>query len=250
MRRRGVSRGRSGRLAWRPARAKVRRQMFRRAVFMIDLTRGERELDIAGRVQAFIRDVVIPYEGDPRIGATGRRTNCVSSWSARPRPRVCSRRTSASPTAGWACITARSPPCSAPRAIRCSGPIALNIMAPDEGNMYLLDKVGNAGAEGTLPAAAGRRRDPLGLLHDRAGRRGRLRPLDDEDHRAPGRQSLGDQRPQVASSPAPTGAACRHHHGQDRARRDHVPGRHARTRRSSSSGCWTPSTAPCRAATR
>ena len=37
------------------------------------------------------------------------------------------------------------------------GPLACNTMAPDEGNMYLLGKVGSAGAEGALPEAAGRR---------------------------------------------------------------------------------------------
>ena len=36
------------------------------------------------------------------------------------------------------------------------GPVALNIMAPDEGNMYLLGKVAIARAEGALPAPAGR----------------------------------------------------------------------------------------------
>ena len=38
---------------------------------MIDLTRGQRETEIAARVDAFIRDVVIPYENDPRIGHHG-----------------------------------------------------------------------------------------------------------------------------------------------------------------------------------
>ena len=41
--------------------------------------------------------------------------------------------------------------------LHAAGPVAaraarLNTMAPDEGNMYLLGKVGSAGAEGALPA--------------------------------------------------------------------------------------------------
>jgi hypothetical protein len=33
------------------------------------------------------------------------------------------------------------------------GPLAVNTMAPDEGNMYLLGKVGSPGAEAALPEA-------------------------------------------------------------------------------------------------
>ena len=68
---------------------------------------------------------------------------------------------------------ARSPSarrsCSRRPAIRRSGPIALNIFAPDEGNMHLLEAVATpAQKERWLrPLAAGD--DPLVLLHDRAG---------------------------------------------------------------------------------
>ena len=37
----------------------------------VDLTRGQRELELTARVTDFIRDVVIPYENDPRIGSHG-----------------------------------------------------------------------------------------------------------------------------------------------------------------------------------
>ena len=38
---------------------------------MIELTRGARETELAARVDAFIRETVMPYEGDPRIGHHG-----------------------------------------------------------------------------------------------------------------------------------------------------------------------------------
>ena len=38
---------------------------------MIDLNRGERELQLAAKVDAFIRETVIPYEADPRIEKHG-----------------------------------------------------------------------------------------------------------------------------------------------------------------------------------
>ncbi len=38
---------------------------------MIELHRGQRELELAARTDRFIRETVIPYEKDPRIGHHG-----------------------------------------------------------------------------------------------------------------------------------------------------------------------------------
>ena len=78
------------------------------------------------------------------------------------------------------------------------GPLALNCAAPDEGNMHLLERDRDRRAEGALPAAARRRRDPLVLRDDRARARRRVgsrRAADDGDE---GRRRLADRRPQVA----------------------------------------------------
>jgi acyl-CoA dehydrogenase len=124
---------------------------------MIDLTRGAREADLVRRVEAFIRETVIPYEGDPRIGRHGPNDDLAHVLKAKARdagllsPHVgeafgglglCHREiASVFRTAGYSML----------------GPIALNIMAPDEGNMALLEKVASPEQQARFlrPLAAG-----------------------------------------------------------------------------------------------
>ena len=109
---------------------------------MIELARGPRELDLADRVRRFVRETVIPYERDPRIGQHGPSDDLRRELQAKAR------------TAGLlAChvgeafgghgLTHREIATVFREAgYSLLGPMALNVMAPDEGNMHLLGKAG------------------------------------------------------------------------------------------------------------
>lgn len=94
---------------------------------------------IAERVERFVRDVVIPYEKDPRATSHGPTDDLVAELrglarEARlltPHIGVDGSHLSQRATALTLQASGLSP----------LGPVALNVMAPDEGNMYLLGKV-------------------------------------------------------------------------------------------------------------
>jgi acyl-CoA dehydrogenase len=97
---------------------------------------------IAANIEAFIRADIIPYEKDPRIGRHGPSDELVQELRAKARsagvltPHI---------LADGAHLTQRE---TAQALIKTGlsplGPLACNTMAPDEGNMYLLGKVGSA----------------------------------------------------------------------------------------------------------
>src|SRR5690606_17825492 len=99
-------------------------------------TRGipARALEIADRVEAFVRDVVAPYEHDSRLGAHGPSPEMVEEMRALAReadvmtPHI---------LADGSHLTHRE---TAAVLIRSGlsplGPTAVNTAAPDEGNMY------------------------------------------------------------------------------------------------------------------
>lgn len=101
-----------------------------------------RSRDIADRVEAFVRNTVILYEGDARCGAHGPTEELVRELRTLAReagvltPHI---------LADGSHLTQLE----TARVFRRSGlsplgPVAVNTMAPDEGNMYLLGKVGTA----------------------------------------------------------------------------------------------------------
>ena len=110
---------------------------------MIELTRGARELELEARTARFIREVVIPYESDPRIDHHGPSDDLRREMQARAReagllaPQLEARW-------GGHDLNHRET-ATVLRACGYSmlGPVAMNCMAPDEGNMHLFQKVMN-----------------------------------------------------------------------------------------------------------
>jgi acyl-CoA dehydrogenase len=97
--------------------------------------------EIAARVEAFVRDVVVPYETDPRRDEHGPTDALVMEMREKARaagvltPHILSdgSHLSQRETATVLKASGLSP----------LGPVAVNTAAPDEGNMYLLGKVGS-----------------------------------------------------------------------------------------------------------
>jgi acyl-CoA dehydrogenase len=100
-----------------------------------------RAQQIADRVEAFVREIVVPYEKDPRCGSHGPTNELLQEMRAKARlagvltPHI---------LADGSHLTQRETAV----VLICSGlsplgPAAVNTMAPDEGNMYLLGKIGS-----------------------------------------------------------------------------------------------------------
>jgi len=97
--------------------------------------------EIAARVEAFVRDVVVPYEKDPRRDGHGPTDALVAELREKARaagvltPHILAdgSHLSQRETATVLKASGLSP----------LGPVAVNTAAPDEGNMYLLGKVGS-----------------------------------------------------------------------------------------------------------
>ncbi len=99
-----------------------------------------RSLEIARRVEAFVRGVVIPYEQDPRWGPHGPEAGLVDELRGLARqagvmtPHI---------LAGGSHLTQReTATVLKPSGLSPLGPVAVNTGAPDEGNMFLLGRIG------------------------------------------------------------------------------------------------------------
>jgi len=105
------------------------------------MTLSQRAIDIGANVEAFVRTVVAPYESDPRCGAHGPTDDLVMEMRGKARaagvltPHILpdGGHLTQVETAYVLRLSGLSP----------LGPLAVNTMAPDEGNMYLLGKVGS-----------------------------------------------------------------------------------------------------------
>jgi len=124
---------------------------------MIEFKRGEREIELETRTHAFVRDVIIPYETDARFGSHGPSADLIQEMRRKARSAGL-----LSPHVGteWGGLGLNHREIATVfRAAGYSllGPIAMNCMAPDEGNMHLLEKVATAGQKQRFlkPLAAG-----------------------------------------------------------------------------------------------
>jgi acyl-CoA dehydrogenase len=107
-----------------------------------ELSLTERAQAIAGKVERFVRNIVIPYESDARLGSHGPSEDLVielrqlarSADVLTPHILADGSHLSQRETAMVLKASGLSP----------LGPVAVNAMAPDEGNMYLIGKIGAA----------------------------------------------------------------------------------------------------------
>lgn len=103
---------------------------------------SERAHALAAKVEAFVRETVIPYEKDPRCGDHGPTDELVHEMRAKARaaglmtPHILP--DGSHLTQRETAIVLRK------SGLSPLGPLAVNTQAPDEGNMYLIGKVGSA----------------------------------------------------------------------------------------------------------
>lgn len=98
--------------------------------------------EIGEKVEKFVRNVVIPYEKDQRNTAEGPTEDLVHELRAKARQAgIMTPHIQANGEHLTQLETAAVLKCSG---LSPLGPVALNTMAPDEGNMYLLGKVASA----------------------------------------------------------------------------------------------------------
>lgn len=103
-----------------------------------DLEQGR---DIAARVEAFVRETVIPYEKDTRAESHGPTDELVAEL--RDKARAAGLLTPHIPN-GNGHVSHRATSLILQAAgLSPLGPVALNVMAPDEGNIYMLGQVAN-----------------------------------------------------------------------------------------------------------
>jgi acyl-CoA dehydrogenase len=99
----------------------------------------DRGAAIAARVERFVRDVVVAYERDPRAGPHGPSDALVEEL--RDRARAAGLLTPHIIKGGIHLTHAETALVLRAAGLSPLGPTAINVMAPDEGNMYLLGRI-------------------------------------------------------------------------------------------------------------
>ena len=102
----------------------------------------ERTAEIAAKVEAFVRDVVVPYEKDPRRDHHNAPTDALV-LELREKARAAGVLTPHILPDGSHLSQCETAVVLRKSGLSPLGPLAVNTAAPDEGNMYLLGKVGS-----------------------------------------------------------------------------------------------------------
>lgn len=97
--------------------------------------------ELVARTAHFIEDVVIPCERDERIGSHGPSDALVHEWRSEARNRGLIAPHLPSRWGGQGLCHAETAQLFRAAGYSPFGPVAMNIAAPDEGNMHLLDRV-------------------------------------------------------------------------------------------------------------
>jgi acyl-CoA dehydrogenase len=108
---------------------------------MIHFQRSARELELEARTETFIRDVVIPYERDPRRGAHGPSDELVQELRGHARKAGLLAPQVGEEWGGYGLCHREIATVLRAAGYSMLGATAMNCMAPDEGNMHLLERV-------------------------------------------------------------------------------------------------------------
>ena len=104
---------------------------------------SEPAAEIAAKVEAFVRDIVIPYEKDSRLQIHGHGPPEDLVVELRAKAREAGVLTPHILPDGSHLTQRETAMVLKPSGLSPLGPVAVNTMAPDEGNMYLIGKVGS-----------------------------------------------------------------------------------------------------------
>jgi acyl-CoA dehydrogenase len=124
---------------------------------MTDFSRSELEIDLEARTRRFVREVVIPHESDPRLTAHGPAPELVRELRAAAKAAGLLAPQVAREWGGQGLNHRETATVLRASGYSLLGPVAMNCMAPDEGNMHLLQKVATPAQQQRFlaPLAAG-----------------------------------------------------------------------------------------------
>jgi acyl-CoA dehydrogenase len=138
---------------------------------MINLQRGARELELEARTVTFIHDTIIPYERDPRLTAHGPSEELVRELRVKARGAGLLAPQVATEWGGYGLTHREIATVFRAAGYSILGPIAMNCMAPDEGNMHLLEIVASPEQKRRFlqPLAAGESRSAFLMTEPEGG---------------------------------------------------------------------------------